>query len=338
MTTEHHHVDRGFATATVEPARRETSLAAPVQPPEVDVETRADWLDSRSPNTTRSYASQWRGWERWCVQHGRPAMPAQPDDIRDYLALRSGEGASLSTLRMIRSAIRAAHVADQLPDPTADPRVRIRLAALARRHSRAQRQAAPLTHEDLAVVQSVARRSARQLERRPESYQALCHARRDAFDVALIGLMRECLLRRSEAATITWADLTLVSDGSGRLLVAKSKTDQESEGATLYVSRSTMRLLFAAVPRGAEDETIFGIGPGRISQRISEAAERAGLTGRYSGHSPRVGMAVDLAVECDLPLLMQAGRWSSPTMPARYTRNQRAAHGGVAQWCAKRSL
>ena len=335
MTTEHHHVDRGFTPPTVGP---QTALAAPQRPPEVDLKTREDWLDSRSPNTTRSYASQWRGWEAWCVNRSRQAMPAHPDDIRDYLAQRSDEGVSLSTLRMIRSAIRAAHIADQLPDPTADPRVRIRLAALARRHSRAQRQAAPLTHEDLAVVQSVARRSARQLQRRPESYQALLDARRDAFDVALIALMRECLLRRSEAATITWGDLTLVSDGSGRLLVAKSKTDQESEGATLYVSRSTMRLLHAALQLGPDDETVFGIGAGRISQRISEAAERAGLTGRYSGHSPRVGMAVDLAVECDLPLLMQAGRWSSPTMPARYTRNQRAAHGGVAQWCAKRSL
>ena len=338
MTTEHHHVDRGFTTATVEPARLQTSLTAPLQPPEVDIETRDDWLDSRSPNTTRSYASQWRGWEAWCVKRSRQAMPAHPADIRDYLAIRAGEGVSLSTLRMIRSAIRAAHIADQLPDPTADPRVRIRLAALARRHGRAQRQAAPLTHEDLALVQSVARRSARQLQRRPESYQALLDARRDEFDVALIALMRECLLRRSEAATITWGDLTLAPDGSGRLLVAKSKTDQGSEGATLYVSRSTMRLLYAALQLGSDDETVFGIGAGRISQRISAAAERAGLAGRYSGHSPRVGMAVDLAVECDLPLLMQAGRWSSPAMPARYTRNQRAAHGGVAQWCAKRSL
>ena len=58
---------------------------------------------------------------------------------------------------------------------------------------------------------------------------------------------------------------------------------------------------------------------------------------QHSGHSPRDGMTVDLAVECDLPLLMQAGRWSR-RRSARYTRNQRAAHGGVAQWCAKRSL
>ena len=34
----------------------------------------------------------------------------------------------------------------------------------------------------------------------------------------------------------------------------------------------------------------------------------------------------------ELPLLMNAGRWRSPAMPAHYTRNETAAKGAVAQF------
>ncbi len=50
----------------------------------------------------------------------------------------------------------------------------------------------------------------------------------------------------------------------------------------------------------------------------------------FSGHSLRVGAAQDLlAAGVDLPGLMQAGRWSSPIMPARYTERLRRRG---AQW------
>ena len=62
-------------------------------------------------------------------------------------------------------------------------------------------------------------------------------------------------------------------------------------------------------------------------------AERAGLGDGFSGHSARVGMAVDLARSgVELPALMAAGRWSAPAMPARYTSAETAGRGAVARW------
>ena len=59
----------------------------------------------------------------------------------------------------------------------------------------------------------------------------------------------------------------------------------------------------------------------------------AGLGDGFSAHSPRVGMAQDLsAAGAELPELMTAGRWDSPTMPARYTEAQAAGRGAVAQY------
>ena len=78
---------------------------------------------------------------------------------------------------------------------------------------------------------------------------------------------------------------------------------------------------------------MFGLRPNQISRRIKQAAQAAGLGDDFSGHSPRVGMARDLArVGIELPSLMNAGRWRSPAMPAHYTRNESAGKGAVAQF------
>ena len=81
--------------------------------------------------------------------------------------------------------------------------------------------------------------------------------------------------------------------------------------------------------------SVFGLRPNQISRRIKQAAQMAGLGDGFSGHSPRVGMARDLArVGIELPSLMNAGRWRSPAMPAHYTRNETAGKGAVAQFHA----
>lgn len=50
-------------------------------------------------------------------------------------------------------------------------------------------------------------------------------------------------------------------------------------------------------------------------------------------------MAQDLAAHgATLAQLMTAGRWTNPTMPALYTRNQAAANNAVAQYYQQLSL
>jgi hypothetical protein len=53
---------------------------------------------------------------------------------------------------------------------------------------------------------------------------------------------------------------------------------------------------------------------------------------RISGHSTRVGAAQDMsAVGLDLAEIMQAGRWATPAMVARYTERIAARRGGAAK-------
>ncbi len=157
-------------------------------------------------------------------------------------------------------------------------------------------------------------------------------------DIALCSVMRDALLRRSETAALTWGDITAQDDGSGRLTVHRSKTDREAAGSVQYLGRQAMADLAALRPAGVKPgDRVFGLSDSQIQRRIAAAARAAGLEGRFSGHSPRVGMAQDLAASgAALPELMQAGRWSSSAMPASYIRCQAAGRNAVAKYYADR--
>ena len=149
---------------------------------------------------------------------------------------------------------------------------------------------------------------------------------------ALLQVMRDGLLRRSEAAALRWGDVEVHEDGSGWLHVMRSKTDQASEGSVLYLGSAAVESLLAVRPQEAvidPSASVFNLSTGQISRRIKAATKMAGLGNGFSAHSPRVGMAQDLsAAGAELPELMTAGRWESPTMPARHTQAQSAGRGG----------
>ena len=59
----------------------------------------------------------------------------------------------------------------------------------------------------------------------------------------MISLMRDALLRVSEAAALRWEDLTAEEDGTGRLIIRRSKTDTHGEGVVVFVSAAKMQSL-----------------------------------------------------------------------------------------------
>ena len=165
--------------------------------------------------------------------------------------------------------------------------------------------------------------------------------RRAAFDVALIALMRDCLLRRSEAAAVTWGDIKVeVTPGHvyGVLSIPHSKVDQAGKGDVVYVHVSTLARLHQMAKACGRDpndpgQLVFDMSPGQMARRIKSACAHAGLMGKFSGHSPRVGMAVDLATY-NTPLVgvMQAGRWRMPATVLRYIRGIAVGKGAVARY------
>jgi len=76
----------------------------------------------------------------------------------------------------------------------------------------------------------------------------------------------------------------------------------------LYLSPATVDALSQLRPAVATPQKgIFGLSFRQINRRIAAAARAAGVQGDFAGHSPWVGMAIDLpASGCDLPALMTA--------------------------------
>ena len=287
-------------------------------------------------NTKANYRGQWLRFAKWAVHRGVSALPADPAHVAAYLAERMEEaGHRSATLRVATAAIAFIHRAVGLADPRAAPEVKRALSGAGRKGGRRQKQALALTAEALARIEATAceRRTGRggTLESRATARS------RGNVDVALISLMRDAMLRVSEAAALTWADILPQPDGTGRLLIRRSKTDPEGEGVIVFLSAPTMGRL-AAIRNGAvAGATVFGLHRSQMTKRIKQAAWAAGLGAGFSGHSPRVGMARDLArAGVELPRLMTAGRWRSPNMPALYTRNETAGKGAVAQFYGDR--
>ena len=132
--------------------------------------------------------------------------------------------------------------------------------------------------------------------------------------------------------------MQMQEDGAARLHVHWLKTDQEAEGAVLYIGPDAAAALVAIMPESfavVDPSTpVFGLSASQIGRRVNAAAKAAGLG---DGHSGRVGMAQDLAAAgVELPALMTAGRWRSPKMPARYTERQAAGRGAVARYYQRR--
>ena len=293
--------------------------------------------DSIAANTRRAYSQAWRRFEAWTKGRGVSPLPASAEVVAAFLAELADRGFSVATLRLSNSALAAVHRATGHPDPTKVEGVRRVMAGLARRHSRPQRQAQPLTVSALAAVRATAHLPRQYQGRARKSEAAHIAQQRGQVDVALVSVLRDGLLRRSEAAALRWADVDLQADGSARLHVQRSKTDPEGVGTVLYIGQEATAALVAVRPEdGAlvDPETpVIGLSASQIGRRVRAAALAAGLGDGFTGHSGRVGMAQDLtAAGVELPALMVAGRWQSLRMPARYTAGQAAGRGAVARY------
>ena len=283
-------------------------------------------------NTVKNYRAQWRIFAAWAQRRRVRALPADSVQVAAYLAERMQRyGHKPATLRVAAAAIAFVHRAAGLADPCAAQEVKRTLRGATRKAGRAQKQAEALTAEAFAVICATARRPRRGRGGRLESPDAA--QTRGNLDIALIGVMRDAMLRVSEAAALTWDDIQHAPGGTGRLVIRRSKSDPEGRGAVAFVSAPTMAAL-ELIRRGApHSASIFGLGPNQMSRRIKKAAETAGLGDGFSGHSPRVGMARDLvSAGIELASLMTAGRWRTPAMPAHYARNETASRGAVAQY------
>ena len=325
--------------------RQQTSSAGslPVKPEQIpvgltlaDVEAvRGGVFDSVAEGTRGVYEKHLGYFASWCDGRGIPRDQVVTEHLQVYLReMRENRGISLSWLGCASGAVKNALEWEGRAGAVDWDEVSRQLRVYRKWDRQQPASVDGLTGEYFEMV--VAAAWIPDKGEWPEKT-----ARRATLDIALISVMRDSLLRRSEAAAIRWGDITIERTPGhvfGVLRIPFSKTDQDGKGAVGYLHLDTMvRLQEMAAACGKDpsdnNESVFGIGEAQVARRIKAACERAGLPGKFSGHSCRVGMAIDLALGgSKLTEIMQSGRWRIPSTVIRYIRLIAAGQGAVARW------
>ena len=284
-----------------------------------------------SEKTKINYLSQFRNWVQFAEPRGIRIMPAHPTQVVSWMTYRAEDlGHRPGTVRFGIEVLRTAHRDFGQLDPCDSLEVRRAMRGIRRRYGDHQEQVTGLTDEAIEVIEATARipRLGRGGKLETEEF---ARARGDT-NVAAVRASHDCLLRASEAVALHWKDLTKNPDGSGLIYVASSKTDQAGEGAHQYISPDTVKALERIRRDAGQDDRIFDFVPRTLSRRIKAECAAAGLEGRYTGHSGRVGMAMDLVADgAAEPEVMEAGRWRTRSMVRRYAQRQLAARSPVAR-------
>lgn len=345
--------------------------------------------EAMAPATKAAIVADLKCYLRWCLLQ-RPiatAVPAAPETLVLYLRwlARSTEtraAAKPATLARRLASIARVHrilgFGDSEALPTQAGMVRDTLKGIRRKAGVRQRQAAPL-RLGRAMPEPGAPSSAEPEpdgEGEPggltiESLLAACSTDLVGLrDAALCSMAYDGGLRVSELVAATVADLRLMTDGSGRLTIPRSKTDQEGAGAIVWLSAETMDRLSAWLTasgiadgpvfrrinilthKGADEgETVLSHHIGghaltrqgvvSILRRRAAAAIEEGhavvepgqdAVAALSAHSFRVGLTQDLfAAGEDGAGIALALRWSSPTTALGYARELAAGSNAAAR-------
>ncbi|MCC6696184.1 MAG: site-specific integrase [Candidatus Hydrogenedentes bacterium] len=245
---------------------------------------------SKSRNTRKAYAADWRHFEVWCLQMGEESIPARPETIARYLSALAMDRKP-ATLQRRLASISIAHQAAGYPSPAGAPLVRATMQGIRRTAGMVQRQAAPLMVEHI-------RRAVSLLDDSPHGLR----------DKALLLLGLAGAFRRSELVDLDAQSLEFREQG---VIVAlrRSKTNQDGQPETKDIGygadedtcpvRALRRWLDAAA---ITDGPVFRpmtrggrVLPSRLRGRavariVKAAADRIGLSPeQFSGHSLRAG-------------------------------------------------
>jgi len=283
--------------------------------------------------TRRAYRADWKSFTSWCRANEVDPLPASSATVAAFIDALTEHRKPATIVRKM-SALSVIHKDHDLDDPTKAREVAVALKRMYRRRGRRQKQARAIN-----------------LDLRNSMIQHALGNLLGLRDRALLSVAYDIGCRRAELVSILVEDIDRGEDGSGTVLLRKSKTDQEGSGQVRYLAPGTVAAvdawldasriedghLFRSVRRGG---SVTGpLPPQDVSRIFKRMARDAGvapdLAKALSGHSTRVGMAQDMATSgIDLAAIMQAGGWKTPAMVARYIERLNARQGAAARLAA----
>jgi integrase len=182
---------------------------------------------SSGEGTRAAYRSAWRGYTAWCATVGYEPLSGDSGLVALYLTRRAEDGLSISSLRVARAAIRAAHHLAGVQLNFDDARLAMVMDGIARSRADQRRRQAAAAGPDvmrrlLAALPSLVT---------PSAAAPALAARHRAM--LLIGF--GAALRRSEIVALRVCDVTEVERRGLSIRIRRSKADQHGQGRTIAV-------------------------------------------------------------------------------------------------------
>lgn len=281
----------------------------------------------KSDATRRAYGSDWRIFTAWCDSRSIEPIPAAPAAVALFLASEADAGTAPSTIGRRLAAIGYIHQTKGFDPPQSAPgsqAIRDVLAGIRRTHgarkTRKQALLADMLADMLATIEG----------REPRAVR----------DRAILAVGMAGAFRRSELVAIQLDEVEMVPEGM-RILIAKSKTDQESLGAEIAIPegrRIRPKALLVEWVRlsGFTEGPVFRkLTPqGRITAKpmsdrgvalvVKARAEAAGFNpDQVSAHSLRAGFLTEAARSgASIFKMRDQSRHKSLEVLADYVRNQ----------------
>lgn len=334
-----------------------TPISGPLMPGDADMADRLrEFVQDReafSDNTWRQLLSVMRTGSRWADEHGRRFLPMTPADLRDYLLWLQATGRASSTITTHAALISMLHRNAGLVPPNRSPvvfRAVKRINRTAVISGERAGQAVPFRIGDLLTLDKQWCESDRLQQLR---------------DLAFLHVAYATLLRVSELGRLRVRDISRAPDGRIVLDVAWTKTIVMTGGLIKGLGAlSSQRLTTWLTVSGliAEPDA-FIFGPVHRTNRALPSTEKP-LTTRaledifarawqeagpgqdakanknryrgWSGHSTRVGAAIDMATKkYSTAQIMQEGTWKKAETVMRYIRHVDAHAGAMVEFMDK---
>lgn len=327
----------------------ESYAQAPIEPDELRRRLKTwegRFRRAQSEATVKAVRSDWQVFFGWCENAGARPVPLALVDLVRFLSDMVVMGRRRATVDRYLYTIGLVHEAVGAASPVRDPDWPLEWKAIVRRLAElkrnAPRQAAPLRSDDVDTILA-----------------SLGDTKRELRDAALIAFASDTLCREAEIAAACREDVVRTDDGKAwTYFLGRSKNDPEALGAYRFVSDATkarldrwceaagiatgpMFLPLGGRRKARAEERPVHLEPAEVGRILRRRAACAGIVpanGAVSGHSTRVGSAVEL-IENDASLLdvMYAGGWKSTRQPLKYGKKALAGRNAMAALRARRA-
>lgn len=289
-----------------------------------------------SPNTLRDFRLVLKAWTAWCRERGRSWFPVAPEAAREYLLELHAAGRASTTIDKHYAMLNMLLVQCGQPSLSTSKAVSLAMRRVRREAAtvRGERtgQAVPLQWTDLKILDVLLTRAGRLVDLRNRAFLYVAY---------------NTLLRMAEMSRIRVRDLEWIGD-TVTLHISHTKTSTTVAGIDKRLARCTTSVLndwleasgLAEYPDAIIFSPVHRCNKAKLTETpltapalekiFSDAWALMGKDhavankGRYrtwTGHSARVGAAIDMAEkQVSLVEIMREGTWKKPETLMRYLR------------------